>query len=206
MSKKKNLNKIIVIDVEATCWDSKPPSGERSEIIEIGICVLDCTERNKALRAFKSGVGFDIDVEIPRPVREKRRSILVIPKYSNVSEFCTSLTTITQELLVKEGIPFSDACDILRKEYNSQNCTWASYGDYDRKQFMKDCALTAKDVKYPFSPRHINVKNLFAHINGLEKELGMSQALDLMGYELDGTHHRGHDDAWNIAKILSSIL
>ena len=101
MSKKKNLNKIIVIDVEATCWDSKPPSGERSEIIEIGICVLDCTERNKALRAFKSGVGFDIDVEIPRPVREKRRSILVIPKYSNVSEFCTSLTTTTQELLVK---------------------------------------------------------------------------------------------------------
>lgn len=32
---------IIIIDLEATCWEGKPPQGQESEIIEIGICVLD---------------------------------------------------------------------------------------------------------------------------------------------------------------------
>jgi len=39
MSKK--LDKILVIDVEATCWQGKNPAGESNEIIEIGICVLE---------------------------------------------------------------------------------------------------------------------------------------------------------------------
>ena len=34
-------NKIIIIDLEATCWEGIPPKGEVSEIIEIGICLLD---------------------------------------------------------------------------------------------------------------------------------------------------------------------
>ena len=33
-------NKIIIIDLEATCWEGIPPKGEVSEIIEIGICLL----------------------------------------------------------------------------------------------------------------------------------------------------------------------
>ena len=32
-------NKIIIIDLEATCWEGIPPKGEVSEIIEIGICL-----------------------------------------------------------------------------------------------------------------------------------------------------------------------
>jgi len=30
-----------VVDVEATCWQDNPPSGQRSEIIEIGLTVVD---------------------------------------------------------------------------------------------------------------------------------------------------------------------
>ena len=37
-----------------------------------------------------------------------------------------------------------------------------------------------------------------------EKEVGM--ALDKLGLPLEGTHHRGVDDAWNIAKILVTGL
>ena len=33
-------NKIIIIDLEATCWNGKVPAGEVSETIEIGICVF----------------------------------------------------------------------------------------------------------------------------------------------------------------------
>jgi len=38
----KNLKKILVIDVEATCWESGvPPKGQCKEIIQIGICPID---------------------------------------------------------------------------------------------------------------------------------------------------------------------
>jgi inhibitor of KinA sporulation pathway (predicted exonuclease) len=34
----------------------------------------------------------------------------------------------------------------------------------------------------------------------------MEQALELLNLPLEGTHHRGGDDAWNIAAILSELL
>jgi inhibitor of KinA sporulation pathway (predicted exonuclease) len=40
---------------------------------------------------------------------------------------------------------------------------------------------------------------------GLKKKLGMAQALSLLGIELEGIHHRGIDDARNIARIVQTI-
>ena len=34
----------------------------------------------------------------------------------------------------------------------------------------------------------------------------MDEALRLAGLPLEGTHHRGVDDAWNIAALLESML
>jgi inhibitor of KinA sporulation pathway (predicted exonuclease) len=34
----------------------------------------------------------------------------------------------------------------------------------------------------------------------------MDQALAVLGLPLEGTHHRGGDDAWNIAAILGHLL
>jgi inhibitor of KinA sporulation pathway (predicted exonuclease) len=34
----------------------------------------------------------------------------------------------------------------------------------------------------------------------------MAQALEMLGLPLEGTHHRGDDDAWNIAGILANLL
>jgi len=31
-------------------------------------------------------------------------------------------------------------------------------------------------------------------------------AMSLCGMKLEGTHHRGHDDAWNIAAVLWETL
>ena len=52
----------------------------------------------------------------------------------------------------------------------------------------------------------INVKTLFAITRSLRREVGMSKALQILGMPLEGTHHRGGDDAWNIAGILCDIL
>ena len=61
-------------------------------------------------------------------------------------------------------------------------------------------------VGYPFVTTHINVKNLLALTQNWETEVGMATALDKLGLPLEGTHHRGVDDAWNIANILAGLI
>ena len=177
----KKLDKILVIDLESTCWDGDPPEGETSEIIEIGLCVLD----------------------ISTGERSAPRAILIKPERSSLSEFCVDLTTLTPKML-SEGITFQDACLLLKNEYQSQRHTWASYGDYDRIQFMKQCESWG--VPYPFGRTHINVKNLLALHLGLNHEVDLQHAMKLIGVPFEGTIHRGMDDAWNIAAVLSWVL
>jgi inhibitor of KinA sporulation pathway (predicted exonuclease) len=177
----KKLDQIIVVDVEATCWDGEPPGGQESEIIEIGICPID----------------------VATGERLEKRGILVKPGKSTVSDFCTTLTTLTRED-VEKGITFKEACSLLQKEYRTKHRVWASYGDYDRRQFERQCL--SFHINYPFGATHINVKNLFAVVHRLPHEVGMAEALKISGLPLEGVHHRGEDDAWNIAGILSGLL
>jgi len=180
MSVGMKYDKIIVVDIEATCWEKNAPQGV-NEIIEIGICSVNT----------KSGNLFE------------PRSIIVKPRRSTVSEFCTKLTTLTNED-VESGTSFSEACAILTNEYKAEKYTWASYGNYDMNQFKTQCGR--ENVTYPFSGSHINVKVLFALVNSLPRQIGMAKALKMLKIPLEGTHHRGVDDARNIAKILSKIL
>jgi len=174
------FDKIVVIDVETTCWE-KRQKDQLMEVIEIGICLLDI------------GSGEISD----------RQSILVRPVYSEVSEFCTKLTTLTQEV-VETGIEFRQACMKLEDEYQTRKRVWASYGDFDRRQFERECRF--KSVPYPFGSRHINIKTLFAIKHRLSEEIEMDKALGLLGLELIGTHHRGVDDAHNAARILYPLI
>ena len=177
----KRLDQILVIDLESTCWDGPPPDGQVSEIIEIGICSVDVATLE----------------------RLGKWSLLVRPERSEVSEFCTQLTTLTAAQLADAGT-LSDALRRLKKEFSSQDRLWASWGDYDRRQFERVCK--DQGLGYPFGTRHLNVKTLFAVTAGTERELGLDEAFDRLGWELEGTHHRGHDDAWNIARILGKLL
>lgn len=178
---RKKLDQVLVVDLEATCWEGAPPEGQQSEIIEIGLCVLDVSTGD----------------------RLEKTSILVRPERSKVSAFCTQLTTLTQEQ-VDQGVPLEEACNLLRKQYNSQERVWASFGDYDRKQMERQCAL--EQIPYPFGRTHLNVKALSALFLGFPEEVGMSEVLKKMNLALEGTHHRGADDAWNIAGIFSTFL
>ncbi len=177
---RKNRN-MLIIDVESTCWHNSPPKGQVSEIIEIGI----------------------IELDLGKMATIRKSSILVQPQQSKISDFCTALTTITQEQ-VGDGLSLADACYTLRKKYKSKECVWGSWGDYDRRMFEKDCRR--KSVKYPFGSRHINIKTLFAIACRLEQEIPMMAALDLLGKKHYGTLHRGDDDAWHIAEIFKSIF
>ncbi|HPL68911.1 MAG TPA: 3'-5' exonuclease [Brevefilum sp.] len=175
------LDQILVIDVEATCWEGDPPAGQSSEIIEIGLCMLDVSSGE----------------------RSARRAIMVKPQRSTLSEYCIQLTTITPEMLA-DGLSFAEACAVLGEEYRAHQRTWASFGDYDRLQFIKQCE--AWDIPYPFGRSHINVKNLLALQLGLKREVGLQRGCSLLGLTFEGSLHRGVDDAWNIAAVLEWVL
>ncbi|MEV0473216.1 3'-5' exonuclease [Streptomyces prunicolor] len=166
-----------VVDVEATCWDRGQPPGAVSEIIEIGLTVVDLATAE----------------------RLARHRILVRPARSTVSAFCTELTGLTQHE-VDGGVGFAEACRLLAAEHHAGSRPWASWGDYDRNQFTRQCQSTR--TPYPFGRHHTNAKAAFTEAYGLRKRPGMAQALEIAGLRLEGRHHRGEDDAWNIAALV----
>lgn len=178
----KKLDQIIVVDIEATCWESSPPPGQEQEIIEIGVCALDIASGR----------------------RTEKQSILIRPERSQVSDFCTRLTTLTQQQLENEGVTFREAIELLRRDYQPEQRTWASYGDFDRLQIQQQCETVGE--AYPFGRTHINVKNLLAVSLNLPYEIGLDAAMRKLHMPLEGTHHRGHDDAWNTAAVLAEIF
>lgn len=177
----KLFDQVLVIDVESTCWQGPPPYGQISEIIEIGLCTVDLT----------------------RLERIEKRCILVKPVRSRVSEFCTRLTSLRYEDLETAG-SLADAVSILKREYRAVDRLWGSWGDYDRRQFERVCKELT--VPYPFGRSHLNIKTLFALAYGDNSEMGLDEAYARVGKPLEGRHHRGVDDAWNIAGLFCDLL
>ena len=185
------LNKILVVDLESTCFDDENPKTnsilpdlrtKKSEIIELGIALLD----------IKSGTVEDSD------------SFYVQNQFNEISEFCTNLTGITQELLNKKGVLLHEALRRLTKKYNPQNKYWASYGEYDLYKLKSSCIDFG--IEYPFSNHHINVKHLFSFKHKMSRGIGLRKALDQMNIEFVGNQHCGKDDAVNTAILLKELL
>lgn len=179
----KDLKAITIIDLETTCWDNIEDQGDQlSDITEIGIAKLnlETLEISKAPRLF------------------------VVPERSTVSKFCTELTGITQDMVSEDNgaVKFYEA--IRRVKETVGKGPWASYGDFDRKMFQRQCEDYKLD--YPFGPRHLNVKSLLAYVFGWSREKGMDGALKELGLELEGRHHCGVDDAYNIAKLFVEVI
>lgn len=172
----------LVIDLEATCDDEKRIRTNHMEIIEIGAVLVDA-ETLEPLAEFQTFV---------KPVRNPV-----------LTEFCKKLTTITQAD-VDNAPGFPEAIAYLRHFIDGQDALFCSWGDYDRRQFEQDAKY--HKVALPFGGRHLNVKKQFSTQLGEETRYGMAGALDRVGLELQGTHHRGIDDARNIARLLPWVL
>ncbi len=169
----------LVIDLEATCSDDNSIPRHETEIIEIGAVMLNRST-------------WEMESEYQQFIKPTRHPIL--------TDFCTELTTIKQTD-VENAATFPEAI-ISFKEWKSKfsHYTFCSWGNYDKRQFTQDCKF--HQIPYPFTPEHINVKKQFSDYLGVSKAFGMAGALEKLGLELMGTHHRGIDDARNIAKIL----
>jgi inhibitor of KinA sporulation pathway (predicted exonuclease) len=182
-NEKKVVGKLVnVIDLEACCWYGNPPSGQYKEIIEIGITTVDFYTKDVI----------------------ESRSIIVKPEFSEISDFCTKLTTLTPGFVKENGVTFKKACKILMEEFNSEKRMWFSWGDYDRTAFEKECSL--KNIKYPLSKTHFNLKELYSFKFGFKQSQSVTTALKNLGIEFDGTQHRGVDDSRNTAYILQKMF
>jgi len=171
----------IIVDLEATCWEGGQPV-EKMEIIEIGAV---------ALESEKGPVGDEFAAFV-RPVANRE-----------LSDFCRSLTTITQAD-VDGAEYFYDVFPRFLEWIGSEPVTLCSWGAYDRKQLEQDCAR--HKMPYPEAlADHINLKAEFSRLFGI-KPTGMRGALAKLGLPLEGQHHRGIDDARNIAQIALQVL
>lgn len=171
----------IVVDVEATCWENVRDFG-RMEIIEIG-----AVELPKADSVPTRDFGCFI-----RPVAEPL-----------LSEFCCRLTTIRQQDVDQADI-FSVVFHEFLEWIGHEPFVLCSWGGYDLTQFRIDCGRHGMKLPPSFE-RHINLKKEFARARGT-KVCGMARALAHAGLPLHGTHHRGIDDARNIARLAALVL
>lgn len=167
---------VNVIDLEATCWKDGVPAGQRSEIIEVGI----------------------VELEMASGDLNRKTSIIVKPTKSEVSDFCSELTGISPAQAAA-GISFAEACMRLRKEFASRERVWASWGDYDRVQFERQCK--EDEVPYPFGRTHLNVMAL-ANLKWGRRFESIAAALAVFDGKFEGRLHSGADDAHNIARVL----
>jgi len=120
-----------------------------------------------------------------------------------LTTFCKTLTTITQKD-VDEAVGYKEALENFKNWYSRyDDFLFCSWGDYDRNQFKLDSAL--HNVAYPFGEEHLNIKKAFAKVQGV-KPCGLDEALNHVGLELVGTHHRGIDDARNMGCLMPYIV
>jgi inhibitor of KinA sporulation pathway (predicted exonuclease) len=173
----------LIIDFEATCCDRGSIPREETEIIEVGAVLVDAG----TLRIVGELALF------VRPVR-----------HPQLTAFCTELTSITQAQ-VDGGVPLADAVAKLREWASPyDNVLFCSWGDYDRNQLIRECRFNG--IEYPLGDEHLNLKREFSAVRGTTRRFGMAAALRAAGIPLEGTHHRGIDDARNMAKLLPSIV
>lgn len=176
------MNNYLIIDLEATCCNDGSFPRHEMEIIEIG-AVMVCSGTHQNVDEFQTFV---------RPIRHPTLTI-----------FCKELTSITQQQ-VESAVAFVDAFSALTTWADGfAPYTFCSWGDYDRRQFQSDCKFSG--IPYTLGD-HINLKQQFTVATGASRRMGLAKALQKAGLSFDGTHHRGIDDARNIARLVPLIF
>lgn len=169
----------IIFDLEATCEDKSINPNFDNETIEIG-----------AVKVVNHEIVDEFQIFI-KPVRSQR-----------LTTFCKELTHITQEQ-VDDGYTFRSAMTDFRK-WAGNDAEFLSWGFYDRKQLERDSRYHR--INADWLQNHRSIKHEHQAIKGLDRGVGVVKALRMEGLSFEGTHHRGIDDAKNIARIFLKVF
>jgi inhibitor of KinA sporulation pathway (predicted exonuclease) len=179
---------ILVVDLEATCWDGhvegtdRRQSVEDMEVIEFG-CVV-CNEAGEVVDS---------------------RSYFVRPQLHPIlSDFCIKLTSIHQSDV--ENAPFYPEVIKMLNDWLIQYplSGWASWGNYDKNQLGSELnrhGIAPSFLRLP----HVNLKKSWNKGKKHLRNAGPKVALEYHDLEFIGNYHRAIDDALNIARLLPFI-
>ncbi len=168
---------ILVVDLEWTCGDSIP--NEEQETIEIGAVM----------------VSDDLDTFLAE------FSTLIKPVRHEITELCQSVTNISNEML-EDAPSFAAAMLAFTSWFRLFGSdSFGSWGTSDRRLLKQNCQTSR--VPYQFTA-HTDLARLFTKKTGSRR--GHRQAMKRLGLTPEGMHHRGLDDARNIARMLPILM
>lgn len=200
-----------VVDFEATCWESPNNDNLKKphEIIEFPSVLLKLNDNNTLVKISEF---------------QKYCKPQVNPQ---LSDFCTSLTGITQETVDKANIfpiVMKEHFEWLLKETDGaiNDVIFCSCGIWDfqtalRNELKRWGAHYDLYMKHPelyefcvkkapaIYSQYFNVKDPYTSIYGI-KAGGMVTMLKTLDIKLEGRHHSGLDDSKNIGKILQECF
>jgi inhibitor of KinA sporulation pathway (predicted exonuclease) len=181
----KQFEYLLVVDIEATCWESNEGRVHEMETLEFAAAVVRTSDLS-VIEAF---------------------SIIIQPRvHPQLSDYCKSLTHISQAQ-ANAGIRFEEIADVLapRLQPYLRSIAWASWGNYDRRQLEQDASRWG--VPAPLGEiTHINLKKAFAkkrRIKGTRPSV--RRALDIVELPYEGVAHSGIDDVRNITRLLAYL-
>jgi len=178
-----NYNKIIILDVEMTCWKTKEeqPNNSHNDIIEIGLVELD-------------GITLDITRE---------RQIFVNP-ISEISQYCTDLTGIDYKVLKKNSaLKYDTAVNILIQKFGTKNKLCVGWG-LDNRAFLN---MEKRQLgENPISNNYLNLSQIFSIQQGITEKINLEQALNLSGLKFVGQAHSAIIDARNTAALFKKMF
>ena len=175
-------DKLLVADFEFSCWRGRPPKGMRIEIIEMGFCLVD----------FK------------KDIVEPAKSYLIKPsEFSEISPFFSQITGISREEIYDSGISFSEAMSKVSNEFDLTNIPWSTWGIIDKRRLEIDCSVNA--IKYPMSPRYINVQKAHRNWMNVKRDFSLNNALETLDLSFIGSPHRAGSDAYNTGRLVLNM-
>jgi inhibitor of KinA sporulation pathway (predicted exonuclease) len=174
----------IVYDLEATCWEGKPPNMVQ-ETIEIG-----------AIKINRYGEVEGVFNRFVRPVINLTLSL-----------FCKQLTTIDQ-ISINKARPFNEVIHDFQEwagVLDHEEFLLCSWGNFDKRLLIQDAELHRLDSDW-IEPNHINIRRQYHDMKGWNTYKGLKKVVELEGFEFTGTYHRGISDAENLAKLFIKYI
>lgn len=181
---------IVVVDVEATCKEGR--GSYPNEVIEIPGVLIDVrkglVDRQRSFHTY---------------VKPWRNPIL--------SEFCTTLTGITQEQ-VDSAPGITEAIQMFVKWWEETipkgaKAVFAADGPWDFKQFFYENHVLRDHVSLPtIFYEYIDIRTTFARAFNGGTPIKLDAMLHRMNLRFEGRPHNGFDDATNIARLAVAMM
>lgn len=183
---KKNLYRVM-FDLEATCSNKGEFPQEDMEVIEVGAVLVD--PYGEVAGTFQGFI---------KPV-----------KHPKLTDFCTELTTITQDM-VENARTFEvvedEFCEwVVENTPEDADVVYISWGEFDKNILKRQSSELGVNMDYLLQ-NHQNGKKFLSLCLGTKRQFGVSNALKHFNMEFVGVPHRALSDAMNVKLILDQVI